>query len=84
MASKIPVIRGFVVGLMEYRKAVKEDAAKLLRKIDIVTLSDPEELAAYLEETLLALSRKHLVNNGKIQPTCASLVKNYVKGMIKP
>ena len=84
MGNKIPAIRGFVVGLMEYRKGVKEDALKLLGKLDLATLSDPEELKAFLEEMVYALSKKHLVNNnGRIQPTCATLVKSYVKGMLK-
>lgn len=85
MASgKIRAVSDFVLGLQDLRAQVKDDARVLLGNLDLATLSDPQELVAFLEEMITALAKKHLVSGGKVRPQASKLIKAYVAGMVKP
>lgn len=83
--KKIAAITDFLVGLAEIRKAVKEDAKKLLAAIPQEILLDQESLSAYLEEMTRVIARKYLIteDNKRVVPATATLINNYVNAMLK-
>ena len=85
MASgKIRAISEFVTGLQDLRAGVKDDALRLLRRLDLKTLSNASDLADFLDEMVSALTEKHLVARGRVRPQAAALVRAYVSWMVKP
>lgn len=80
---KVIAITNFVLGTMALRDAAKADAVKMLEVIPIEILTDPASLSEYMQEMVIAITKKYLVNGqGTIPARTSKIILPYVNRMV--
>lgn len=80
--NKVAAIEGFLDGLADLRQAAKEDSLKMIAALPLEILLDEAALAEYMQEMVIEISRKYLVNDsGRVPADTAKLIDNYVSKM---
>lgn len=80
--NKVEAIEGFLDGLADLRQAAKDDALKMIAALPLDILLDEAALAEYMQEMVIEISRKYLVNDsGRVPADTAKLINAYVDKM---
>lgn len=81
--KKITAITDFVIAASELRDKAKIDALKMLEAIPIAILTDPAALSEFMQEMVVVITKKYLVNdNGTIPAKTSAIILPYVDKMV--
>lgn len=81
--AKVKAIKEFLAGLQGIRQDVKDDAIKLLDAMPLSVLANVDDLEQYLTEMVTTISRRHLIDKGKVRPNIARLIRKYVRELVR-
>lgn len=80
--KKVTAITNFVLGAMALRDEAKLDAVKMLEAIPTAILTDPAAISEYMQEMVVVITKKYLVNDrGTIPARTSKIILPYVNRM---